>query len=708
MTKMDSTINSDTTCDEIDVELKQRERANTPFGRVLGQRLNRRDVLKAGVATGAVAAAGSATGAIDLLSLAINRGDVDDALAFTPIDGQDDDQINLPENYQETVVIRWGEALTSDVADLDYAQIANGALEQDGAAEAQAGQFGYNCDAVEYFSLNGSSSRRGLLCVNHEYTIETLMFPSALSASDTANFIATTPQSVGVAMAAHGVSVIEVESVDGQWEFVKDSKFNRRLTGNSEMQLTGPAAGHPLLQTAADPSGTQVFGTLNNCSAGRTPWGTYLTAEENFDQYFGNFDAYRDSVDADAEIVAFHGRIPLPGGVSRRGWELVESRFDVAQNPTEAFRHGWVVEIDPFNPNSIPKKRTALGRFKHECATAIQASSGPLVVYSGDDARMEYIFKFVTRDSVSADRAENEDLLDEGTLYAAKLNDDGTGEWLALDWANQPILQDEFADQAEVLINSRRAADLLGATPMDRPEDVEANPVTKQVYVCCTNNTRRTAEAGSRNFQGRELSTLPSIQNPRGPNRWGHIVEITEAFDDNASETFDWEIFMLCGDPQGGQFITNLEELSLPAGQDVTYFAGYDDPSQLAAIGSPDNINFDNLGNLWIVTDGSQPTGNNNGTFVVPTYGKNRGKLRQFMSGPRDCEVCGCEFTPDSNTLFLTIQHPGDGGPLTAPTSYWPQGVLSDPEVQAATPLQPLPSLVAVTKATRFSRRIGS
>ncbi|MEM9181999.1 MAG: alkaline phosphatase PhoX, partial [Pseudomonadota bacterium] len=380
------------------------------------------------------------------------------------------------------------------------------------------------------------------------------------------------------------------------------------------------------------------------------------------------------------------------------------------QEPKEAFRFGWIVEIDPYNPRSTPKKRTAMGRFKHECATTIEASSGPLVVYSGDDARMEYIFKFVTEVHVSRVREENEDLLDSGTLYAARLNDDGSGEWLALDWATQPVLQDVFADQAEVLIHSRYAADLLGATPMDRPEDVEANPVTKQVYVACTNNTRRTQEANARNFQGRELSTLPDIQNPRGPNRWGHIVEITEDGDDNASETFRWEIFMLAGDPMStdGQFLTSLDDLQLPASQDTTYFAGYDDPTQVAAIGSPDNLNFDNFGNLWIVTDGSQPRGTNNGTFAVPTYGPNRGRLSQFASGPRDCEICGCEFTPDGQTLFLAIQHPGDGGSLEAPTSYWPRSELFDPDFQDAAPVQPLPSLVAVVRNSRLTPRVGT
>ncbi|MEM9529302.1 MAG: PhoX family phosphatase [Pseudomonadota bacterium] len=691
----------------VDVDLDERPEAGTPFGRVLGARLKRRNLIKGAAAVGGAVASSSAS-AVNLAVLAGRNGRVSDSLTFDPIDGVADDRIHVPPGYTDQVVIRWGESLDPNVPDMDWDAISLGALEQPGAAEAQASQFGYNCDAVEYFSLSGSS--HGLLCVNHEYTIESLMFPSALTAENSQEFAQAAPEGVRLAIAAHGVSVVEIQRVAGQWEFVRESQYNRRISGFSPIDITGPAAGHDLLQTSDDPSGTRVFGTLNNCAGGRTPWGTYLTAEENFDQYFGNFDAYASGPDADPQVVEFHRRVPLPGGASRRGWEFVERRFDVAQEPNEAFRFGWIVEVDPYNPRSTPKKRTAMGRFKHECATTIQADSGPLVVYSGDDARMEYIFKFVTSGSVSNVREENEDLLDSGTLYAARLNEDGGGEWLALDWATQPVLQDVFADQAEVLIHSRYAADLLGATPMDRPEDVEANPVTKQVYVACTNNTRRTQDAGSRNFQGRELSTLPDIQNPRGPNRWGHIVEITEDGDDNASETFRWEIFMLAGDPRSteGQFLTSLEDLQLPASQDTTYFAGYDDPTEVASIGSPDNLNFDNFGNLWIVTDGSQPTGTNNGTFAVPTYGPNRGRLRQFMSGPRDCEVCGCEFTPDGQTLFLAIQHPGDGGTLEAPTSYWPRSELLNSDLQDAAPTQPLPSLVAVVRTSRFIPRIGT
>ena len=300
------------------------------------------------------------------------------------------------------------------------------------------------------------------------------------------------------------------------------------------------------------------------------------------------------------------------------------------------------------------------------------------------------------------------DLLDEGTLYVAKLSDDGKGEWLPLVWKPGNILDKAgFESQAEVLIKTRKAADALGATPMDRPEDFEANPVTKKVYCALTNNTRRQKDDpdGVRTAQGREVSSFPFSPNPRGPNRFGHILEITEDNDDNAAEHFTWEIFLLAGDPETtvGDYFTSLntEDIGPDTGkalqQDDVYFAGFNDPTQIAPIGSPDNVGFDNHGNLWIVTDGSQPRGSNNGGFAVPTQGANRGKLRQFMSGPVDCEVCGCEFTPDNRTVFFNIQHPGGsfaafGRPTLAdPSSYWP-----DSSKDSGVKKQPRPSLIAV------------
>ncbi len=739
--------------DQPDVSLLDRPGVGEPYEKIFQRRLARRKFLKgsAGVA------AGVAVGGALLPKEADAEGSRwwnrrfsrrDDTLRFTPIEGSTEDCVKLPDGYSHDIVIRWGDSLDRHSPSLRTEEIENGTLLSPGAGERQAKQFGYNCDAVEFFPLipRTQISRTGMVCCNHEYTQPEMKYPgwplfgeqildpdsneirpatSEETAARIRDFVIEHPEAVKVELAAHGISVVRVRRRRGHWSFRKSSRFNRRITAETPIEISGPAAGHPLLQTDGDPTGTVVKGTLNNCAGGQTPWGTYLSAEENVDQYFGNFAAFeeRASTDEDFNVLDAHARLPLPRSQSNRGWEYVETRFDVDVEPKEALRFGWVVELDPYRPNAPAKKRTAIGRFKHECATTILAKDNRCVVYSGDDARMEYVFKFVSKDSYDpeAPRSKAMDLLDEGTLYAARFNEDGSGEWLPLIFGAGPLTPENgFDSQAEVLIKSRKAADLLGATPMDRPEDVEANPKSKKVYVALTNNTRRqnTDADGSRFFQGREVDTFPEPANPRGPNRFGHIMEITEAGDDNAAETFTWEIFLLAGDPQTtvGNYFTDINEVTASInaagntapGQEDVYFAGFDDPSEVAPIGSPDNIAFDNEGNLWIVTDGSQPRGTNNGGFAVPTEGPNRGKLRQFMSGPIDCEVCGAEFTPDNRTLWLNIQHPGGrfasfGNPtLENPSSFWP-----DSWVGSGWKRQPRPSLIAVRNGRYGFGRVG-
>ncbi len=733
-------VDQDEMVDQADVSLQNRPTAGEPYEDIFKRRLGRRVLMKgaAGAAGATVLSAAGVAEARGYGGKGKGQGNKD-SLTFGPISGSTADQLTLPWGYYYDVVIRWGDSLNPRVPDLDTDKIEAGELLKPGAGYAQANQFGYNCDAVEFYPIirNTKISGRGIACCNHEYTQPEMKYPDwplfgqEIVVDDDANetrpetpaetqerirtFVQNNPEFIKVELAAHGISVFGVRRRFGRWGYNKWSRFNRRITAETPIELTGPAAGNDLLKTSADPSGTVVLGTLNNCAGGQTPWGSYLSAEENVDQYFGNYSAFeaRASTPEEMNIVDAHARLPLPGGQSNRGWEYGEDRFDVDLEPKEALRFGWVVEVDPYDPHSTPKKKTAIGRFKHECATTILAKDDRCVVYSGDDARMEYIFKFVTRDKYRPwePRHKHLQLLDHGTLYAAKVNDDGTGEWLPLVWGQGPLTKSNgFADQAEVLIKARKAADLLGATPMDRPEDVEANPKTKKVYVALTNNTRRqdTDPNGSRDFQGRTVGTFPTVPNPRGPNRFGHVMEITEDKDDNAATTFTWEIFLLCGDPGStvGNYLTSLPG-TVPLGQEDTYFGGFNRPDLVAPIGSPDNIGFDNRGNLWIVTDGSQPRGDNNGGFAVPTEGKARGFLRQFVAGPVDCEVCGAEFTPDNRAWFLNIQHPGAtfarfGLPtLKNPSSYWP-----DSTIDGGVKKQPRPSLVAVSKF--FLGRIGS
>jgi secreted PhoX family phosphatase len=628
---------------------------NPTFESILQSRLARRALLKGAALSASFLVVGSTPLARLGTGEAAARGT---SLGFEPISLNTEDRVTVPEGYQSQVLIRWGDPLTSTAP----------AFRLDAqSAVAQAEQFGYNCDFVGFFPLprwGARTSTMGLLAVNHEYTNPELMFPNYVAGSPTR-------EQVDIELAAHGVSIVEVrrrghglipfvpgDEATDDWIYVAGSEYNRRITAETPMEITGPARGHPWLRTSDDPSGVTVRGTLNNCAGGKTPWGTLLTCEENFHQYFANLDALPD----DDPRKAAHARYGLPAGATERRWELYHARFDLAQEPNEPFRFGWVVEIDPYDPSSTPRKRTALGRFKHEGATVVVNGDGRVVVYSGDDERFEYIYKFVSSGRFDSGlREANFDLLDEGTLYVAKFNDDGTGEWLPLVHGAGPLTAENgFASQADVLINTRRAADLLGATKMDRPEDIEVNPVNGKVYCVLTNNTRRQPDQ-------------VNAANPRPNNKHGHIIELTEDGNDYAATTFTWEIFMLCGDPANPD--------------DQTYFAGFD-PSLVSPISSPDNITFDRAGNLWIATDGQPGTfQKNDGIFAVPVEGPERGYLRQFLSGPRGAEICGPEFTPNGGALFCAVQHPGEGGTLTQPISTWPDG---------RTP--PRPSVVVVTR----------
>jgi hypothetical protein len=409
---------------------------------------------------------------------------------------------------------------------------------------------------------------------------------------------------------------------------------------------------------------------FNNCGGGITPWGTILTAEENFDQYFGNFAQLTDPVKR-----ALYQTLPPPNGPSGRKWELFDPRFDVAREPNEYARFGFVVEIDPYDPTSTPMKRTALGRFAHEAAVPTLTRNGRVALYMGDDARFQHAYKYVSTGRYSRlDRWLDQTLLDEGTLYAAKFHANGTGTWLPLVHGQGPLTEaNGFPTQAEILINTRGAALLAGATRMDRPEDVEVSPVTGKVYIALTNNTARTAEAPDAG----EVEA-----NPRLGNAWGHIVEISETAGDAGALTFSWEIFLLCGDPENAAH--------------GAYFAGFP-PDRVSPIACPDNLDFDDAGNLWIATDG-QPNardfGQNDGVFAVPTEGRDRGFLRQFLSGVPNCEVASLKISGDQKTLFASIQHPAEGTGLENPSSTWPDGDF------------PRPSVIAVRH--RNGKRIGS
>lgn len=553
---------------------------------------------------------------------------------------------HVPEGFTTDILLRWGDPLFQDSPPFEP-------LGQNEAAQLR--QFGYNNDYLGFVPLpeDKIGRSRGLLCVNHEYVSTALMLPAVAQeypASMTADHCLTE-------MAAHGGSVVEIlETADG-WVPVVGSRYNRRLTAHrTPMEVTGPAAGSPRLITREDPTGRVVAGTMNNCAGGITPWGTWLMAEENFNYYFGG------TLPSDHQETDNHKRYGVPAGLFQ--WGRFFDRYNLASEPNEPNRFGWVVEVDPMDPESTPKKRTALGRFKHEGAESVVAPDGRLVIYMGDDQRFDYVYKFVSKDVVDTKNpAANADLLDRGTLYVARFDVDGTVAWLPIVHGLGPLHEaNGFADQADVLIDTRRAADLLGATPMDRPEDVEPDPRTGSVWVMLTNNHLRTAE---------QLNAA----NPRAHNRFGHIVQIVEPEGDFASTHSRWDILVKCGNP---------DDPSVDA-------AWNPQTSENGWFGSPDNGAIDSAGGLWVSTDGNEETGAADGLWAMETDGDRRGTGKAFFRAPVGAEVCGPQFSPDGRSLFLAVQHPGDGSGATFenPRTRWP-------DFSEAMP--PRPSVIAIRR----------
>ncbi len=637
---------------------------NPTFGDVVAARFDRRDLLRGLLGVGAIAAvvtpralAAGAAQAADASGIPGTR------FPFAEIEAGADAHHHVAAGHAAEILIRWGDPVLPGAPAFDP---------RNQTAAAQAQQFGYNNDFVGYFPMPGADdpAAHGLLVVNHEYTNEELMFPG-LGRQDGkgVDFRGMTRELVDIEMAAHGGSVIEIRRQDGRWTVVPDSPYARRITAATPMVLTGPAAGTDRVKTAADPTGRAPLGMINNCAGGTTPWGTWLTCEENINYYFSG------TLPAGAPEAANHKRFNLPAGAY--AWGRFHERFDVGREPNEPNRFGWVVEIDPFDPASVPKKRTALGRFKHEGAAGIVAKRGQYVIYQGDDERFDYVYKFVTAGRVdSGDR----DLLDSGTLHVARFDADGRGTWMPLVFGQGPLTPENgFASQADVVIGARLAADRLGATKMDRPEDVEANPKTGKVYVMLTNNGKRRADQ----VDG---------ANPRADNRFGHIVELTPDDGDHAATGFAWEILVRCGDPGIAAVGATFSSATTPNGW----------------FGMPDNCAVDGLGRLWVATDGNAPsrTGRNDGIWAMETEGAGRGTGKHFFRVPHGAEMCGPYFTPDDTTFFVAVQHPGEADeedpkavPATfeAPATRWPD---FDPA------MPPRPAVLTITR--RGGGRVGT
>lgn len=637
---------------------------NEYVGDVIAGALSRRSVMRAAAVVTVATAAGGAVVAGPAAPEAAAAAAVQKpsshkskkgarGLRFTPVAPNTADSVTIPDGYAQNVVIRWGEPILRGAPAFDADKQT---------AKAQAGQFGYNNDFLSLLPLHGERGRQ-VLVANHEYTDEVLMFKGY----DAAN---PTREQVEIAWAAHGLSVVVVEEERGSGKLTAVSRhqLNRRLTTTSEFRLTGPAAGGKFVRTKADPRGTTVLGTLNNCAGGTTPWGTTLHGEENFNQYFANAEKVTEPTAA-----ARLKRYGVIGAASERKWERFDDRFDLAKEPNEANRFGWVVELDPYDPESTPRKRTALGRFKHEAAQPRLTHDGRPVVYMGDDEKFDYFYKFVSSKRVAKGKSRaahehNLTLLDEGTLYVAKLTGDspaadidgtgklpadgefdGSGVWIPLATAGpkgHAVSHVDGMTAEEVYVFTRQAGDKVGATKMDRPEDIEPSPHTGKVYVALTNNSDR----------GKAGKAGADEANPRNLNKHGQVLELTERRNRPESTTFAWSLFLVAGDPED------------PA----TYFAGFP-KDKVSPISCPDNVAFDPHGNLWISTDGNQ-LGSHDGLFGVATKGDRRGELKQFLTMPKGAETCGPLI--QDNRVLVSVQHPGeiDGASVEKPASAWPDG----------------------------------
>ena len=604
----------DVSFDDFDEIINPKPQEND-FDAVVERALSRRDFLGGVLAFGSVAALGSITTALTPLSAqaAMER------FGFEAVEANTLDTITVPQGYKWQVAAKWGDPLFADVPDFDDATR--------GTPQSQSRAFGDNNDGMALF-VDGD---RSVLVVNNEYTNRSIIWGNREDgkAADAAD--------IEKGMMAHGVTIAQIRESGGSWEIVKDSPVNRRITPQTAMDITGPARGHELVKTADDPSGTVAKGTWNNCGNGSTPWGTYLACEENFNGYFS-------SSDDNFEIPADFKRYGIGAKDWGYGWAKIDDRFDISKHPNEPHRAGYVVEIDPYDPTATPRKLTALGRFKHENAEIVVNPDGRIVVYMGDDERGEFLYKFVS-DGVYAEGGSTDRLLEEGTLYAATFADNGTGKWMAL--------SEETTDMTrpDICIHTRMAASRVGATTMDRPEWVAANPLKAEIYCALTNNKNR----GKKPNAGNDATPVGG-PNPRAGNKYGQIVRWRPFKGDHTATDFSWDLFVLAGNP-------------------TLHTDAYGGSSNIHAgnmFNSPDGIFFDTKGLLWIQTDGNYSNekdfagmGNNQMLVGDPASGE----IRRFMVGPKECEVTGSAFSADRRTLFIGIQHPGDRG-----NGHWPLG----------------------------------
>ncbi|MEH6497643.1 MAG: PhoX family phosphatase [Pseudomonas marincola] len=604
--------------DEFD-EINNPPPATTDFGAIAEIVLSRRRFLGSGVAFGASAFVLGSTALTPFSAHAESR------LTFKQVPANSLDTVTVPDGYSWHVVTKWGDPLWSDGADFDSVSR--------GTAASQIKAVGDNNDGMMLFTHGD----KNILAFNNEFVSRSIIYGNRESKRP------ENADDVNKGKAGHGVTIAELAFTGGVWNIVKDSPYNRRITADTPMEITGPARGHNLMKTTIDPEGVLAKGTWNNCGNGQTPWGTYLTCEENFNGYFSSSD---ENNKPSAELA----RYSIGNKDWGYAWATVDERFDISKHPTEPNRFGYIVEIDPFDPTSTPKKRTALGRFKHENAELALGNNGQIVVYLGDDERGEFLYKFVSKNQFK-EGGDNKDLLEEGTLYAAKFTDDMRGKWLPLTPESTGM-----KSQAEISVLTRLAASTVGATTMDRPEWVAAHPSKAEVYVALTNNKNR----GNKPNKGGDETPVGG-PNPRAANNYGQIVRWRPDNGDHLSHEFEWDLFVVAGNPT--------------VHKDA--YAGSKNINAGNMFNAPDGLKFDSKGLLWIQTDGKY---SNKGDFAG--MGNNQmlvgdpetGEIRRFMVGPNECEVTGVTWSADRKTMFIGIQHPGAKG-----GGHYPEGGQSVP-----------------------------
>jgi len=605
---------SSLSCDEFD-EIQRPAPETVEFEKILDQSVNRRRFLQ-----GSTLLFGSGLFVQSSLAQTMSKtNETDfDVFQFSDVKANSDDTITLPKSYRWKPMVSWGDPMWSKGTPFDSKNLVT--------ETSQALAFGDNNDGMKHFSVDGKE----LLAINNEY----INFASFYS--NRASGLPESEADTIKAKLAVGVSIIEVSETKDGWEMVQDSTYNRRINALTAMDITGPAKGHPLIQTADDPKGVEILGTWNNCGSGKTPWGTYLTCEENFNGFY-------QSTNPDLQLSDELKRYGISHNDRGYDWGKFDARFDLAKTPNEPNRSGFVVEIDPANPNSKPKKRSALGRFKHENAEMVIAENGKVVVYLGDDERGEYLYRYVSNNVYKAG-ADVDDLMDNGTLYVAKFNEDGTGKWQALTEKTTAM------SQAEICIHTRQAASAVDATTMDRPEWVAVNPNKAEVYCALTNNKNR----GIKTNKGGDEQPVGG-PNPREKNKYGQVVRWTPEKGDHTATDFEWNLFVLAGNP-------TVHKEGLKAGSKNIHAGNM--------FNAPDGVHFDSKGKLWIQTDGKysnkgdfQDMGNNQMLLANPETGE----IKRFMVGPKECEITGFAHSNDKKTLFVGIQHPGEKGDSTFP-----------------------------------------